>query len=88
MDDACSRQDQGIINKDVQLPLRGFAAARFLIFWVRMLVSSDGCVLSCRGPCVGLITRPEWFSRNVGRPVCVMRGAVMVGLDPERVGTP
>jgi hypothetical protein len=43
----------------------GSAAARFLGLWVRipprawMCVSCECCVLSGRGLCVGLITRPE-----------------------------
>jgi len=61
INDISSRQDQWIIKNIVQLPLRGSAAARLLVCWVRMFVSSDGCVLLDRGPCVGLITRPEWF---------------------------
>jgi len=45
--------------------MRSAAAARLLRSWVRippgawMFVSYECCVLSGRGPCVGLITRPE-----------------------------
>jgi len=43
----------------------GSAAARLLGLWVRippgpwMSVCCEGCVLSGRGLCVGLVTRPE-----------------------------
>jgi hypothetical protein len=53
---------------DIQWPRvlrRRSAAARLLGLWVRippgtcMSVSCECCVFSVRGPCVGLITRPE-----------------------------
>jgi hypothetical protein len=49
---------------------RGSVAARFLGLWVRispeawMSVSCECCVLSGRGLCVGLITRPETSYRE------------------------
>jgi hypothetical protein len=48
---------------------RGSAAARLLEFWIRIppgartSFSCDCCLLSCRGPCLGLITRPQEFYR-------------------------
>ena len=44
---------------------RGFAATRLIGLWVRLIsgawmsVSCECCMLSDRGLCVGLITRPE-----------------------------
>ena len=71
---------------------RGSTAARLLRLWVRILhgawmsVSSECCVLSGRGLCVGLITRPEepywiwrvwvwsWTSPCPTKGYCAMRG--------------
>ena len=50
---------------------RGSAAARFLGLWVQIppgtliSVCCECCVLSGRGLCIGLITRPEWVLPSV-----------------------
>jgi hypothetical protein len=61
---------------------RGSAAARLLRFWLRippgawMAVCCDCCVLSGRGLCDGLITRPEELYRLWFVVVCDLRNLV------------
>ena len=86
------RQDYNRPPVAVAALRRGSSAARLLRLWVRiphgawMSVSCERCVLSGRGLCVGLITRPEgsywmwrvwvwlWTSSCPTSGYCAMRG--------------